>query len=253
MREVLDAHQSTLLTQLWRRRQKLDATEIGVMYDLVQRSLQHSNPPELQLLGETRQELIAQFIYCKVLRLQSRDGKDTDETLEEDDGHSAPSSSYALCAYFRRYLIDCTRASSFRRKVSIDEQMPDALMEASSETDELESSLLEYGLTPEQVLSAAKEFIDGLEDPERVLLCESFGRESKGGLSGVALRHSVTSYHYRAGRLGLVHKRQGLTSEYGKTMLGGWIEKTLGIPIEAENMKAILSVFKILGVQASYA
>jgi hypothetical protein len=252
MREVLDTNESSTLTQLWKRRHKLDTAEIGVMYDLVQRSLQQCNPPELQLLGEGRQELIAQFIYCKVLRLQARDDSCEDTQVEEDDGHSAPSSSYALCAYFRRYLIDCTRASSFRRKVSIDDQMPDSMLEEITEGDELEVSLIDYGLTPDQVLNAAKEFIEGLDEPERVLLCESFGREAKGGLSGVAIRHQVSSYHYRAGRLGLVHKRQGLTSEYSKTMLGGWIENTLGIPIHAENMKAILSVFKILGVQASY-
>jgi hypothetical protein len=253
MKEVLDANQSALLMDLWRRRHKLDTIEIGLMYDIVQRSLQQSNPPELQLLGETRQELIAQFIYCKVLRLQYRDGTGNEELIDEDDGHSAPSSSFALCAYFRRYLIDCTRASSFRRKVSIDDQIPESLLEEGTEGDELENNLMEYGLTPEQVLVAAKDFIDCLDEPERVLLCESFGRETKGGLSGVAARHAVTSYHYRAGRLGLVHKRQGLTSDYAKTMLGAWIEKTLGIPIHAENMNAILSVFKILGVQASYA
>jgi hypothetical protein len=255
MKEVLDASESALLTDLWRRRHKLDTVEIGLMYDIVQRSLQQSNPPELQILGESRQELIAQFIYCKVLRLQSRDGTSPEDSTEDDDddGHSAPSSSYALCAYFRRYLIDCTRASSFRRKVSIDEQMPESLLEEGTDGDELQSNLFEFGLTPEQVLAAAKDFIDGLDQPERILLCESFGRETKGGLSGVAIKHSVTSYHYRAGRLGLVHKRQGLTSDYAKTLLGTWMEKTLGIPIHAENMNAILAVFKILGVQASYA
>jgi hypothetical protein len=253
MKEVLDADQSALLMDLWRRRHKLNTTEIGLMYSIVQRCLQQFNPPELQLLGETRQELTAQFIYCKVLRLQDRDGAGAEDLLDDDDRHSAPSSSYALCAYFRRYLIDCTRASSFRRKVSIDEQMPDSLLQESDESDELQNHLLEHGLTPEQVLAAAKDFIDGLDEPERILLCESFGRETKGGLSGVAAKHSVTSYHYRAGRLGLVHKRQGLTCDYAKTMLGSWIEKTLGIPIHQENMSVILSVFKILGVQASYA
>jgi hypothetical protein len=255
MKEVLDASQSALLTDLWRRRHKLSTIEIGLMYDIVQRSLQQSNPPELQILGESRQELIAQFIYCKVLRLQHRDeaGHQDSTQDDDDDGHSAPSSSYALCAYFRRYLIDCTRASSFRRKVCIDDQMPESLLEEGSEGDELHHNLLEFGLTPEHVLAAAKDFIDGLDEPERILLCESFGRETKGGLSGVAAKHSVSSYHYRAGRLGLVHKRQGLTSDYAKTMLGTWIEKTLGVPIQAENMNAILSVFKILGVQASYA
>jgi hypothetical protein len=44
-----------------------------------------------------------------------------------------------------------------------------------------------------------------------------------------------------------------LTSDYAKTQLGGWMEQTLGIAIHAENMKAILSVFKILGAEASHS
>lgn len=222
------------------------------MYDLVGRALEHSNPPELQVLGEGRQELIAQFIYCKVLRLQGRD-HDVDRIDISDDGHSAPSSSFALCAYFRRYLIDCTRASSFRRKVSIGGQITESQLEEKMETQEdLDATLVEYGLNSDVVAGAAATFIAQLGMPERILLCESFGMEAQGGLSGVASRHAISSYHYRAGRLGLVHKRQSLTSEYAKTLLGGWIEQTLGIPIHAENMKAILSVFKILGAQASY-
>ena len=171
-----------------------------------------------------------------------------------DDGHSAPSSSFALCAYFRRYLIDCTRASSFRRKVSIGDQISEDQLEEKMEAQEdLDITLAEYGLNSESVAEAANGFILQLGIPERILLCESFGMEAPGGLSGVASRHAISSYHYRAGRLGLVHKRQSLTSDYAKTLLGGWIEQTLGIPIHAENMKAILSVFKILGAQASYA
>ena len=56
-----------------------------------------------------------------------------------------------------------------------------------------------------------------------------------------------------AGRLGLVHKREGLPADYAKTLLGSWIQHTLGIAIAADNMAAILRVFKILGAEASYA
>jgi hypothetical protein len=257
MRETLDSTESAHLVALWKRRQGLSASEIGQMYSIVSRALQRCNPPELQILGEGRQELIAQFIYCKVLRLQER-GKDAlqknpTDTDSEDDGHSAPSSSYALCAYFRRYLIDCTRASSFRRKLSIGDQITESQLEEQiSAEDDIDTCLSEFGLSQNKVAQAAASFIDQLDAPERILLCEGFGKESEGGLSGVASRHAITSYHYRAGRLGLVHKRQGLTSDYAKTLLGAWIEKTLGIPIHAENMKAIYSVFKILGAQASY-
>ncbi len=254
LREVLDTAQCAQLVDLWVRRHSLCALEIGKMYDLVSRSLQRCNPPELNLLGEGRQELIAQFIYTKVLRLHERDQASVvpHNNAVTDDGHSAPSSSFALCAYFRRYLIDCTRASAFRRKVSIGEQITPEQLEQHLDVEEgIDSCLSDYGLSPQSVSSAAIAFIDQLDAPERLLLCESFGREAEGGLSAVASRHTISSYHYRAGRLGLVHKRQSLCSDYAKTQLGGWIEKKLGIPIHVENMKAILSVFKILGSVAA--
>jgi hypothetical protein len=257
MRETLCAKDSHTLTDLWRRRYQLSSPEIGQMYDLIQRGLRNCNPPELQMLGESRQELIAQFIYSKVLRLHTRNAEKEKqlETIEEieDDGHSAPSSSYALYAYFRRYLIDCTRASSFKRRVAVDEEVTDFLFGEEQDGDEVLESLVEYGLSVDRVVEAARRFISDLGEPERTLLCESFGQEARGGLSGIASRHAITSYHYRAGRLGLVHKRQGLTADYSKTQLGQWIEKTLGVPIHAENMQVILSIFKILGAQASYA
>jgi hypothetical protein len=253
MKETLGSEESSTLIALWRRRHTLSSSEMGTMYRIVGQALAHCNPPELQVLGEGRQELIAQFIYCKVLRLQGH-AHDVERIDGSDDGHSAPSSSFALCAYFRRYLIDCTRASAFKRKVSIGDQITESQLEEKMEAQEdLEGILAEYGLNADKVGEAAKQFIAQLDMPERILLCESFGREAEGGLSGVASRHAISSYHYRAGRLGLVHKRQGLTSDYAKTQLGGWIEQTLGIAIHAENMKAILSVFKILGAQASHS
>ena len=254
MRETLTVDDSSALVDLWRRRQRLSPADMGRMYAIVSSALQGCNPPELHVLGEGRQELIAQFIYVKVLRLDAKTPDAADETPAEDDGHSAPSSSFALCAYFRRYLIDCTRSSAFRRKVSLGHQIAEnQLDEQQDPDDDIGNCLAEHGLTPERVSQSARSFIATLAPPERILLCESFGREATGGLSGVASRHAIASYHYRAGRLGLVHKREGLVSDYAKTQLGQWIQQSLGIPIHPENMRAIHSVFKILGVEASYA
>ncbi len=254
MRETLTVDDSSALVDLWRRRQRLSPADMGRMYAIVSSALQGCNPPELHVLGEGRQELIAQFIYVKVLRLDAKTPDAADETPAEDDGHSAPSSSFALCAYFRRYLIDCTRSSAFRRKVSLGDQIAEnQLDEQQDPDDDIGNCLAEHGLTPERVSLSARSFIATLAPPERILLCESFGREATGGLSGVASRHAIASYHYRAGRLGLVHKREGLVSDYAKTQLGQWIQQGLGIPIHPENMRAIHSVFKILGVEASYA
>ncbi|WP_019655687.1 hypothetical protein [Variovorax atrisoli] len=249
MIQTLSSAESSELVRLWRRRQTLSPGEMGDMYRIVGGALVACNPPELQALGEGRQELVAQFIYVKVLRLDA----DPDEA-DERAGHSAPSTAFALCAYFRRYLIDCTRASAFRRKLSIGDQITEAQLEDEIGPDEgLEGCLAEHGLSMQAVQQAAREFIAGLPEPERLLLCEGFGKEAEGGLSGIASRHAIASYHYRAGRLGLVHKREGLTADYAKTRLGGWLQQTLGIAIEPDNMAAILQVFKILGAEASYA
>ena len=257
MQETLSSEESVELVRLWRRRQTLAPDEMGRMYQIVGGALKLCNPPELQVLGEGRQELVAQFIYVKVLRLDA-DPDDEPEQAQAARGkgsqHSAPSSAFALCAYFRRYLIDCTRASAFRRKLSIGEQITEDQLEAQLGAQEpAHDCLSEHGLSAAAVHAAARNFIAGLAEPERILLCEGFGKEAAGGLSGIASRHAVASYHYRAGRLGLVHKREGLPADYAKTALGGWIQQTLGIAIAPENMGAILEVFKILGVEASYA
>jgi len=260
MQDTLSLDESGELVRLWRRRQQLSPHEMGRMYRIVGEALRTCNPPELKVLGEGRQELVAQFIYVKVLRLDA-DAQDVGAEPGEADGDggagegagSAPSSAYALCAYFRRYLIDCTRASSFRRRLSIGDQVSEAQLETQlgSQPGPADDSLAEHGLSDEAVQQAARRFIAGLGEPERLLLCEGFGREMPGGLSGVAARHAIASYHYRAGRLGLVHRREALPADYARTELGGWIQGTLGIAIEPDNMPAILRVFKILGAEAS--
>ena len=266
MQQSISSDESVELVRLWRRRQTLSADEMGNMYRIVGGALKVCNPPELKVLGEDRQELVAQFIYVKVLRLDA----DPDEADEGDDPapaapasssrrgggtrseHSAPSTAFALCAYFRRYLIDCTRASAFRRKLSIGEQITEDQVEAHiGAHDAAQDCLTEHGLSAAAVHAAARAFIAALDKPERILLCEGFGKEAAGGLSGIASRHAIASYHYRAGRLGLVHKREGLTADYAKTQIGGWLQNVLKITIAADNMDAILEVFKILGAEAS--
>lgn len=255
MQDTLSSGESTELVGLWRRRQQLSPDEMGRMYAIVGDALRSCSPPELKVLGESRQELVAQFIYVKVLRLDADPDESEEGAGPAADGHSAPSTAFALCAYFRRYLIDCTRASSFRRKLSIGEQVSEAQLDAQLGSQDApgDDCLAEHGLSEARVQALARTFIEALPEPERLLLCEGFGREAAGGLSGIASRHAIASYHYRAGRLGLVHKRTGLPADYARTLLGGWIQGTLGIAISPDNMPAILQVFKILGAEASYA
>lgn len=255
MQHALSPQDSAELMRLWQHRQALAPPQMARLYGIVGAALASCRPPELQALGESRQELVAQFIYIKVLRLDvdPEDGDDAQAPAPKARGsHSAPSSAYALCAYFRRYLIDCTRASAFKRKLSIGDEVDEAQLDAQlGAQEDMQDCLAEHGLSLARVAAAARAFIAGLDEPERLLLCEGFGQEAAGGLSGVAARHAIASYHYRAGRLGLVHKRDALPADYGRTLIGGWLRDELGLEIAAENMAAILQVFKILGAEAS--
>lgn len=263
MHDTLSPVESTELVRLWRRRQALSPGEMGTMYRIVGEALRACNPPELQALGDGRQELVAQFLYAKVLRLDAVPGgsdadSDADAGTQDAAGArpvsgSAPTTAFALCAYFRRYLIDCTRASSHRHRVPVAERFTEAHLEARmGDWRDPEAALREHGLDAATVAAAARTLIAGLPEPERLLLCEGFGQERPGGLSGVAARHAIASYHYRAGLLGLVHVRAGLPADYARTTLGRWIAQTLGIAIVADNVAAILQVFQILGAEASY-
>jgi len=253
MQQSLSDSESGELVRLWRHRTALAPSEMGRLYAIVGQALKSCHPPELNALGEDRQELIAQFIYCKVLRLDADAGaEDSAPPARGGSAHSAPSSTFALCAYFRRYLIDCTRSAAFKRLVPIGEQITEETVENLVGAHEPpEAPLMEHGLNAKAVHAAARAFIAALAPPERLLLCESFGNEAPGGLAGVAARHAIASYHYRAGRLGLVHHRQKKPGDWKNTLLGGWITRELGIAIEPENLDAIRVVFQILGAEAS--
>lgn len=253
MQDSLSADDSVVLARLWCRRQRLTPEDMELGYRLVQRALAGCTPPELAALGESRQELVAQFIYLKVLRLDAGQEVDGDGAVARARAdHSAPSGAYALCAYFRRYLIDCLRASAFRRSTPLDAEPAGDAAGLHEAPQDAAAVLAEHGLSAAEVALAARQFIRALPEPERLLLCEGFGQERPGGLASVAQRHAIASYHYRAGRLGLVHHRGALPADYGRTRLGHWIERTLGIPIRAENRAVIGQVFQILGAEASW-
>lgn len=256
MHDKMTDDDSAVLARLWCRRQRLSPEDMALGYRLAQRALADCTPPELAALGESRQELVAQFIYLKVLRLDNMaDAPPDGAARAARSRHSAPSNVFALCAYFRRYLIDCTRASAFRRKAPLEEDSAQAALarQHAVADDDGAHALAEHGLSESEVALAARRFIRQLPHPEQLLLREGFGQERPGGLASVATRHAIASYHYRAGRLGLVHHRGALPADYARTLLGAWIEGTLGIRITPENRTAIGHVFQILGAEASWA
>ncbi|WP_345252088.1 hypothetical protein [Pigmentiphaga soli] len=240
------------LADLWQRRSRLSGEETARLYQIVQSALARYHPPELQALPEDKEELVAQFLFAKVLRL------DPGGAARADTGaHSAPSNAYAICAYFRNFLIDCLRSASRQRNVSLDADDMSHVLEhkPSGSPDPVREALLDHGLDEEAVARLARRFIAGLAPEDRLLLAGGLGQsvDDRGGLSQLAARHRIASYHYRAGKLGIVLKKGALPAAFARTRIGVWMSDTLGIEVRSENRQAILFALGILAAQASAA
>lgn len=240
---------TAILPDLWRRRTHLSQDEMVSMYNLVRGALRAYHPLELQSLREDKEELVAQFIYSKVLRLEPG------HTGSNSCAESAPSSNYAICAYFRRYLIDCLRSASHQRNVSmevsgIDQQVNE---HAHALDDPVSSVLMQYGLDELRVRRFARGFIAGLDHHERVVLAGTLGRSAsrKGGLSGIAAEHKVPSYHYRAVKLGVTLRKTARPADFAATKIGCWLSDVVGIAINEENRTAMLVVLNLLAAEST--
>ncbi|WP_175942826.1 hypothetical protein [Caballeronia sp. BCC1704] len=242
------ARESCTLADLWHRRATLSDTEIGYIYRMVLTTLQSYYPPELRGLHEDKEELISQFFFSRVLRL------DAEQRPSHASPESAPSTAHALCAYFRRFLIDCLRSASLQRNLSleIDGVQAEVDSRAHAPDDPVHATLAEFGLSEERVRAFARVFIASCDGPDRLLLAGSLGAssESKGGLKGLADRYDVPSYHYRARKLGVTMKKDATPACFAATKIGRWIHQTLGIEITPENRDAILIVLNLLGLEA---
>jgi len=239
---------TAILPDLWRRRTHLSHDEMVSMYNLVRNALHAYHPLELQSLREDKEELVAQFIYSKVLRLEPG------HTGSNACAESAPSSNYAICAYFRRYLIDCLRSASHQRNVSmevdgIDQQVDE---HAQALDDPISSVLMQYGLDESCVRRFARGFIAQLDRHERVVLAGTLGSCSgrKGGLCGIAAEHRVPSYHYRAVKLGVTLKKAARPADFAATKIGHWLSDVVGIAISEENRTAMLVALNVLAAEA---
>jgi hypothetical protein len=242
---VLDA--PTLL-DLWHRRTRLTQTEMGQVYQLVRVALRGYHPSELRSLPEDKEELVAQFIFSRVLRL------DANRAASHACAESAPSTAYALCAYFRRYLIDCLRSASLKHNVSleVDDMAARIDTQARSLDDPVDNALAEHGLSEPRVRAAARTLLDSLEPADRLILRAALGAggDCKGGLKGVATEHEVPSYHYRARKLGVTRKKTATLADFRATRIGGWLGATLGIALAPENRAAILIALNLLALEA---
>ncbi|SAL05788.1 hypothetical protein AWB78_07700 [Caballeronia calidae] len=235
------------LTDLWQRRTNLSDMEMSYVYALIRRALRGYYPSELRALSEDKEELIAQFIFLRVLRLGN------DHTKVPEPSNSAPSSTFAICAYFRRYLIDCLRSASHRRNVSMEADEISAELDVHTHplSDPVESVLAEYCLNEQITRQAARTFVNSLEEADQIILAASLGHscDVKGGLKGIAEHHRLPSYHYHARKLGVTLKKSASPEDFAHTKIGRWMKNSLGIDIIADNRSVILIVLNLLALE----
>ncbi|SAK48500.1 hypothetical protein AWB76_01209 [Caballeronia temeraria] len=240
--------EAATLADLWHRRASLSEIEIGQIYKMVRTALRCYYPSELRGLPEDKEELISQFFFSRVLRL------DFEQRPSHASPESAPSTAHALCAYFRRFLIDCLRSASLQRNLSIEIDGVQAEVDARPHgpDDPIEAALSEFGLNEARVRVLARAFVAALDEPDRIVLAGGLGvcGERKGGLKGVASEHDVPSYHYRARKLGVTMKKDATPASFATTRIGRWMEETLGIEVAPENRDAILIVLNLLALEA---
>ena len=242
------APETSTLADLWHRRASLSDNEVGLIYRMVRSALRAYYPSELRGLPEDKEELISQFFFSRVLRL------DVEQRPSHASADSAPSTAHALCAYFRRFLIDCLRSASLQRNLSIEVDGVQAEVDSRPHApdDPVQASLAEFGLSEASVRELARTFIAALDEPDRIILSGSLGAcgDCKGGLKSVADAHDVPSYHYRARKLGVTMKKDATPQCFAATKIGRWMEETLHIEIAPDNRDAILVVLNLLALEA---
>jgi hypothetical protein len=164
-------NEADTLAELWKRRASLTGGDMSRIYAHVRRALRGYFPSELRALGDDKEELIAQFIYLRVLHLGS------EPATPRDTSQGAPFSGYAICAYFRRYLIDCLRSASHRRSVSLEVEGVSAELDthASAPHDPIQAVLADYDLDEARARAAARAFVRALPDSDRIILAGSLG------------------------------------------------------------------------------
>jgi hypothetical protein len=235
------------LSKLWSTRNTLNQTEWGELYQIIWNILISYHPPELKGLSLEQEDYIQQFFEEKVLR----------DTLTITEG--------LIHAGFIRYIYKRFLDSQFRsakekkNKITDSSDQENYIEKISEDERDKEGStyneevlLNEYKINPAQLYISAKIFYKELEPWAKLYLSIHFCPDAQKSLplNALAKRYQITSYHYKAGLLGITRKKNEDTQNYHKTMIGGWLSSTLNIGPSSENKNIIKYILQILCVTA---
>lgn len=259
------------LKYLWENRQTLNNEQWGRLYQIVCNTLKHIKFYDFE--GFTTQEdLIQDFFTKKVYR---------------PDLNSKCYHTGALISFFKNFLKDelpkkIRYDEKFRsydviiesgekntdedssedenldgETLNNDENILDVTENSENENTELDT--IDYvedftgdaKLFIENVKNSAKQWLGKQDFWVKLFLANnSEYNENIEALSNLAKKYKISSYHYKAEKLGLIWKSSNNYKEYEKnTMIGQWIS-TLDIEISEENMEIISKILKILCLTA---
>ncbi|NVZ08217.1 hypothetical protein HW932_02950 [Allochromatium humboldtianum] len=248
--KALDAE----LVDLWARRDTLNQAEWERLYQIVHAVLGNYRPSELSGLPEEKSFYIQDFFLYKVMKLPA--------------GSSRIDHAGALRVFYLRHLKDHLRDAKKIRQHFVQaasdggedtenhwlDNLPAEPIEVGRPTDMFEE-LSEYGITQATVSCSARDFLCRSEAWVPVYLAFHFcpDKDYSETLVSLAARLKISSYHYKASQLGInwaANKAGNQGKRFADTVIGRWVSRDLGIEIQPENTHAILTVFKILCLEA---
>lgn len=216
------------LTEYWVRRNELAREEWEEFYLCVRRALLRCPASELAVLPDQRTNYIDEFFAEKIFFRAASAGRDGIQSI----------SGGALCSFFRRYLIDLLRGN--QKLCSIEADGLDTLS-ADKSDDECDSIVREFIVHiggEEQLSQRIGEFLANLEDWALLMLRGHFCADDD-AIPMAKLCKGISSYHYKAQKLGVTVKRGDAEMlGYEHTLIGRWMT-SLGVEITASNIPVI--------------
>lgn len=243
-RQALDAR----LDDLWNHRAQLDEREWHELHRIIGTVLSGYHPSLLRSLNGDKAFYIHEFFTRKVFEPGLR-------------AQPMPIHSGAIRKFFKNHLRDCL--DSQERNPLYGAESLDAdddgdeprrrPYEPRSCADVALGALEELGLSAARVRESAACWLRAQEPWVGLYLglhhCPD--AEFSQPLYQLAERHGVASYHHKARKLGLTHKKSDRQSAWFRgTLLGLWLEQDLRIPVELDNVAAIETALAFLCEEA---
>jgi len=234
------------LSELWFNRQTLNEQQWTELYQLVYSALHTYKPAILKSLSLEHEDYIQQFFMEKVL-------------LKTCANKTGSIHAGAIRDFYNRFLISQSRSANEKRNQQTESSDHEDFVEkskpqSSTETmqDDAQILLHDYGWSEQQFIEQTRLFYKNLETWAQQYLSLHFCPDAQEALplNALAQRYKISSYHYKAGLLGITRKKTDSAQNYHKTLLGNWLSNTLKIQCDHENQNIIALVLKILCITA---